>query len=147
MGRVKRTPIKPAESDTDKDFKTLDKVEIYLRELYPLGTMLPLSRVAWVLTTWDAKDGIPIRSFEIPKNTKSKYLFPSNHYFLSFIFPPLPHHPLLIFRFRIDAKANTGSAKLHIVLRTYFRVYTHLIIILIPLCFIHLVPLFISHSI
>lgn len=69
IGRVKRTPIKPAESDTDKSFKTLDRVEVYLRELYPLGTKLPLSREAWVLTTWD-DDGIPIHSSEMSKSTK-----------------------------------------------------------------------------
>lgn len=69
IGRIKRTPIKPADTDTDKSFKTLDKVEVYLRELYPLGTMLPLSRVAWLLTTWD-DDGIPIQSSEMPKSTK-----------------------------------------------------------------------------
>jgi hypothetical protein len=69
IGRIKRTPIKPAESDTDKEFKTLDKVEIYLRELYPLGTMLPLSRVAWVLTSWD-DDGIPTNCSELSKSAK-----------------------------------------------------------------------------
>eukprot|EP00026_Physarum_polycephalum_P006269 Phypoly_transcript_06311.p1 GENE.Phypoly_transcript_06311~~Phypoly_transcript_06311.p1 ORF type:complete len:394 (+),score=78.34 Phypoly_transcript_06311:130-1311(+) len=70
IGRIRRTPVKPLESETETCFKTLDKVEIFLRELYPLGTMLPLSRVTWVLTTWDLNDGVPIQSQELQKSSK-----------------------------------------------------------------------------
>jgi hypothetical protein len=74
IGSITRTPIKPATSDTDGAFKTLDKVDIYLREMYPLGTMLPVSRVAWVCTTWDANEGVPTHSFELQKSTKKSML-------------------------------------------------------------------------
>lgn len=92
IGRIIRMPLKPSDNEAENcdinnntnnnnnnnnnnttsttTFKTLDKVEVYVRELYPLGTILPLSRVVWLLTTWDSNEGIPTNSVEVTKGLK-----------------------------------------------------------------------------
>jgi len=59
VGRVKRTQV-----DNDL-FTTLDQISIYHRDVRPLGISLPFDRDVWLLTSWDAVEGIPLRSFEI----------------------------------------------------------------------------------
>lgn len=73
VGRIIRTPLKLAQNEKDKRFKTLDKVEVYLKELYPLGIMLPLSYVTWVLTTWDEDEGVPVDFAELNKTSKKSW--------------------------------------------------------------------------
>jgi len=63
VGRVKRVRV-----DNDL-FTTLDKVSIYLRDVRPLGITLPFSRDAWLLTSWDVEEGIPLRSFIIKQDS------------------------------------------------------------------------------
>lgn len=64
IGRIKRTQVE------EEPFTTLDEVEIYLREIYPLGTMLPLSRTDWVLTSWDPEEGVPTKIVKLTKQMR-----------------------------------------------------------------------------
>lgn len=63
IGRVQRIQV-----DNDL-FTTLDQVSIYKRELLPLGMALPAIRDVWLLTSWDAEEGLPLRFFEISKDS------------------------------------------------------------------------------
>jgi hypothetical protein len=63
IGRVRRTQV---ENDM---FTTLDEVSVYLRDFKPLGVTLPLCRTVWQITSWDVTEGIPLRCFEIRKDS------------------------------------------------------------------------------
>jgi len=63
VGRVQRIHV-----DNDL-FTTLDQVSIYKRELTPLGITLPAVRDVWLLTSWDVEEGLPLRFFEINKDS------------------------------------------------------------------------------
>lgn len=63
VGRVQRVHV-----DNDL-FTTLDQVSIYKRELMPLGMTLPAVRDVWMLTSWDIEEGLPLRCFEINKDS------------------------------------------------------------------------------
>jgi len=80
VGRVKRIQV-----DNDL-FTTLDQVSIYLRDVKPLGISLPLRRYVWLLTSWDAEDGIPIRSFEISKDSLLEFWQNRSHGSYSYLY-------------------------------------------------------------
>jgi len=63
VGRVQRIHV------NNDLFTTLDQVSIYKREPMPLGVTLPAVRDVWLLTSWDAEDGLPLRFFEINKDS------------------------------------------------------------------------------
>jgi len=63
IGRVQRIQV------VNDLFTTLDQVSIYKRELMPLGMALPAIRDVWLLTSWDVEEGLPLRFFEINKDS------------------------------------------------------------------------------
>jgi len=63
VGRVQRIHV------NNDLFTTLDHVSIYQRDLVPLGTTLPAVRDVWLLTSWDVEEGLPLRFFEINKDS------------------------------------------------------------------------------
>jgi len=80
VGRVKRIQV-----DNDL-FTTLDQVSVYLRDVKPLGISLPFSRDVWLLTSWDVEDGIPIRSFEISKDSLLEFWQSRSHGAYSYLY-------------------------------------------------------------
>jgi len=80
VGRVKRLQV-----DNDL-FTTLDQVSVYLRDVRPLGTCLPFCRDAWMLTSWDVYEGIPLRSFQISKDSLLEFWQARSHGEYSYLF-------------------------------------------------------------
>jgi len=67
VGRVKRSII-----ETDSGFETFDEVQVFQREVVPLGVMQNLVKTITFRTTWDLEDGFPITLREIPSGEKEK---------------------------------------------------------------------------
>jgi len=80
VGRVKRIQV-----DNDL-FTTLDQVSVYLRDVKPLGISLPFRRNVWLLTSWDIEEGIPLRSFEISKDSLLAFWQSRSHGEYSYLF-------------------------------------------------------------
>jgi len=56
VGRIRRTPV--LDRDSIDDFTTLDKVDIFRRDIRPCGSCTTLMTVHYYVTSWD-EDGMP----------------------------------------------------------------------------------------
>jgi len=56
IGRIRRTPV--FDRDSIDDFTTLDKVDIFRRDIRPCGSCTTLMTVHYIVTSWD-DDGMP----------------------------------------------------------------------------------------
>jgi len=56
VGRIRRTPV--IDRDSIDDFTTLDKVDIFRRDIRPCGSCTTLMTVHYYVTSWD-EDGMP----------------------------------------------------------------------------------------
>jgi len=67
VGKIKRNKV-----DNGDIFTTFDEVEIYRRSLLPLGSVMPIIRTVYVLTSWSFEDGLPIQFASLPTERSRK---------------------------------------------------------------------------
>lgn len=70
IGRIHREPTRedPDVHPSEHDFHTLDRVEIYRRDVRAMGGKMTLIETKHTVTRWDADDGVPTSWRDIPPN-------------------------------------------------------------------------------
>jgi len=70
IGRIRRTPV--FDRDSIDDFTTLDKVDIFRRDIRPCGSCTTLMTVHYFVTSWD-EDGMPDNFVVLNKNQVNEW--------------------------------------------------------------------------
>jgi len=67
IGRIERIPV------YDNGFTTLDKVDVFRRDIRPLGSTVSHMEEKYVLTKWDYENGLPLKMTTLQDDQREKW--------------------------------------------------------------------------